>query len=175
MTFRLLTILTAAGLLFSASALQATDIRIKVKNKSLGSKTTGDTRKSQRQLKIEIDNRDREAYEGVTVEWIIIARDLRNRKLSIAGSDSKEIDIPANDDMEVNSGPYSISKTEGKVERIDNNRNRPDLPQYKVDPDSGTRYAGYIVVIKKDGEVLAEAATAGMKKRIAALTKKKSK
>lgn len=175
MKSRLLSFLTLACLLLSATIAQAVDIRLKVKNKSLGSKTTGETRKSQRQLNIEIDNRDREAYEGVTIEWTIIARDIRNRKLSIAGTGSKDIDIPANDEMEINSGPYSLSKTEGKVEQIEQNRNNPNAQQFKVDPDTGTRYAGYIVVIKKDGEVIAEAATAGMKKRIAALQKGKKK
>ena len=46
---------------------EAADIRLKVKNATLGSERKGDTRKSQRQLTVEIDNRDREDYEGVTI------------------------------------------------------------------------------------------------------------
>ncbi|NIP93873.1 MAG: hypothetical protein GWO24_10635 [Akkermansiaceae bacterium] len=166
------TLLAIATLVIAAPVADAADIRIKVSNRVLGNKRDGDTRSSQRQLRIEIDNRDRTAYEGVTMEWTIIARDIRNRKLSIAGSGSKEIDIPANEEIEVKSGPYSLSRTEGKIERINQNRNRPDLPQYKVDRDTGTRYAGYIVVLRKDGEVIAESATAGMKRRVQGLTGK---
>ena len=80
--------------------VEAADIRLKVKNSTLGSERKGDTRKSQRQLEIEIDNRDREDYEGVTLEWVVIARDIRNRKLSIASRGSKQIDIPADDEIE---------------------------------------------------------------------------
>ncbi len=164
----------ALGLFIAVpSPAEAADIRLKVKNKTLGSKKKGETRKSQRQLEIEIDNRDREAYEGVTVEWIVIARDIRNRKLSIISSGSKEIDIPADDEMEITTSPYSFSKTEGEVHQIEGNRNRPDLQQFKVDPDSGTRYAGYVLVLKKGEEILAEAATAGMKKRVQPLLKSK--
>ena len=46
---------------------------------------------------------------------------------------------------------------------------------FEVDPDSGTRYAGYILVLKKGEEILAEAATAGMKKRVEPLLKKTKK
>jgi len=167
------TTLVAAALLLSAPIASAADLRLRVSNKVLGNKRAGDTRSSQRQLKIAIDNRDKTAYQGVTMEWTVIARDIQNRKLSIAGSGTREIDIPADEEIEVKSTPFSFAKTEGKIERIDQNRNRPDRPQYKVDPDSGTRYAGYIVVLKKDGEVIAEAATAGMKKRVKRLTGKK--
>lgn len=171
-TTRLLAL--ALGLFIAVPSLtEAADIRLKVKNKTLGTKKKGETRKSQRQLEIEIDNRDREAYEGVTVEWVVIARDIRSRKLSIVDSGTKEIDIPANDEMEVTTSPYSFSKTEGEVRQIEGNRNRPDLPQFQVDPDSGTRYAGYILTLKKGDEILAEAATAGMKKRIQPLLKSK--
>ena len=168
---RLFTVLLSC--LMMSLAADAADIRLKVKNKSLGSKRDGDTRKSQRQLEIEIDNRDREAYEGVTVEWYVIARDIRNRKISIANSGTKEIDIPAEEEIEVTTTPYSLSKTEGEVRQI--NRNRPDLPQFEVDEDSGTRYAGYVLYLKKGDEILAESATAGMKKRIAPLLSKTKK
>ena len=161
--------------LLAVLPVQAADIRIKVSNKVLSNKRSGDTRSTQRHLKIQLDNRDREAYDGVTMEWIVIARDIRNRKLSIASSGSKPVHLPANEKIEVNSGPYALSKTEGKIEEIRENRNRPDRPQYKVDPDSGTRYAGYIVVLKKGEEILAEAATAGMKKRVQPLLKNTKK
>lgn len=154
---------------------EAADIRLKVKNATLGSERKGDTRKSQRQLAIEIDNRDREDYEGATIEWVVIARDIRNRKLSIASRGSKLIDIPADDEIEVTSSPYSFSKKEGEVREIKENRFRPDRPQFDVEPDSGTRYAGYIVVIKQGDDILAEAATAGMKKRMAPLLSKEKK
>ena len=153
----------------------AADIRLKVKNSTLGSERKGDTRKSQRQLEIEIDNRDREDYEGVTLEWVVIARDIRNRKLSIASRGSKQIDIPADDEIEVTSSPYSFSKKEGEVREIRENRFRPDRPQFDVEPDSGTRYAGYIIPLTKDEEVIAEAATTGMKKRMAPLLSKGKK
>ena len=51
------------GICLRAPLASAADIRLKVKNSTLGSKREGDTRKSQRQLKIEIDNRDRDDYE----------------------------------------------------------------------------------------------------------------
>ena len=89
------------GICLLAPLASAADIRLKVKNSTLGSKREGDTRKSQRQLKIEIDNRDRDDYEGVTLEWVVIARDIRNRKLSIASRGSKLIDIPAEEEMEI--------------------------------------------------------------------------
>ena len=155
--------------------VEAADIRLKVKNSTLGSERKGDTRKSQRQLEIEIDNRDREDYEGVTLEWVVIARDIRNRKLSIASRGSKQIDIPADDEIEVTSSPYSFSKKEGEVREIRENRFRPDRPQFDVEPDSGTRYAGYIIILTKDEEVIAEAATTGMKKRMAPLLSKGKK
>ena len=155
--------------------VEAADIRLKVKNSTLGSERKGDTRKSQRQLEIEIDNRDREDYEGVTLEWVVIARDIRNRKLSVASRGSKQIDIPADDEIEVTSSPYSFSKKEGEVREIRENRFRPDRPQFDVEPDSGTRYAGYIIILTKDEEVIAEAATTGMKKRMAPLLSKGKK
>ena len=97
--------------------VEAADIRLKVKNSTLGSERKGDTRKSQRQLEIEIDNRDREDYEGVTLEWVVIARDIRNRKLSIASRGSKQIDIPADDEIEVTSSPYSFQKKKERFGR----------------------------------------------------------
>jgi hypothetical protein len=165
----LVTLLAAT---FAAHA-EEPDIRLKVTNSSLGADKKGDNRVSQRQLTIKIDNRERDAFEGVTLEWFVIARDINNRKLSLAGSGSKKIDIPADDDSETTSDPFSFSKKDGKVERI--NRNRPDQEQFKVNPDTGTRYAGYVVRIVQDGKVIAEAATAGMKDRAKDLTKSPSK
>lgn len=165
----------ALGIFLLSSLPSVADIRLKVKNSTLGSVSKGDTRKSQRQLKIEIDNRDREDYEGVTLEWVVIARDIRNRKLSIASKGSKLIDIPAEEEMEVTSSPYSFSKKEGEVREIRENRFRPDRPQFDVEPDSGTRYAGYIIILKKGDDILAEAATTGMKKRVAPLLSKERK
>ena len=165
----------ALGIFLLSSAASVADIRLKVKNATLGSERKGDTRKSQRQLKIEIDNRDREDYEGVTLEWVVIGRDIRNRKLSIVSRGSKLIDIPAEEEMEVTSSPYSFSKKEGEVREIRENRFRPDRPQFDVEPDSGTRYAGYIIILKKGDDILAEAATAGMKKRVAPLLSKEKK
>ena len=69
--------------------------------------------------------------------------------------------------MEVKSDPFSFERKDGEIHRI--NENRPDLQQYKVDKDSGTRYAGYIVVIKQDDQIIAKAATAGMERRIKGL------
>ncbi|MCH2063022.1 MAG: hypothetical protein MK194_04800 [Roseibacillus sp.] len=165
----------ALGIFLLSSLPGVADIRLKVKNSTLGSVSKGDTRKSQRQLKIEIDNRDREDYEGVTLEWVVIARDIRNRKLSIVSKGSKLIDIPAEEEMEVTSSPYSFSKKEGEVREIRENRFRPDRPQFDVEPDSGTRYAGYIIILKKGDDILAEAATTGMKKRVAPLLSKEKK
>lgn len=171
---RVIFILAMAFMLLPVN-VDAADIRLKVKNSTLGSERKGDTRKSQRQLAIEIDNRDREDYEGVTLEWVVIARDIRNRRLSIAGRGSKQIDIPADEEIEVTSSPYSFSKKEGEVREIRENRFRPDRPQFDVEPDSGTRYAGYIITLTKDEEVIAEAATTGMKKRMAPLLSKDKK
>ena len=171
---RFIFILLVAFMLLPVT-VDAADIRLKVKNSTLGSERKGDTRKSQRQLAIEIDNRDREDYEGVTLEWVVIARDIRNRKLSIASRGSKQIDIPADEEIEVTSSPYSFSKKEGEVREIRENRFRPDRPQFDVEPDSGTRYAGYIITLTKDEEVIAEAATTGMKKRMAPLLSKDKK
>ena len=140
------------GIFLLAPLASAADIRLKVKNSTLGSKREGDTRKSQRQLKIEIDNRDRDDYEGVTLEWAVIE-----------------------EEMEVTSSPYSFSKKEGEVREIRENRFRPDRPQFDVEPDSGTRYAGYIIVLKKGDDILAEAATTGMKKRVAPLLSREKK
>ena len=86
--------LTALGFSLCAPLAEAADIRLKVKNATLGSKRQGDTRTSQRRLVIEIDNRDREAYDGVRMEWVVIGRDIRNRKLSIVSSGSKLVDLP---------------------------------------------------------------------------------
>lgn len=161
--------LTALGFSLCAPLAEAADIRLKVKNATLGSKRQGDTRTSQRRLVIEIDNRDREAYDGVRMEWVVIGRDIRNRKLSIVSSGSKLVDLPAQDEIEAFSTPYSFSKKEGEVKEIRENRFRPDRPQFDVEPDSGTRYAGYILILKHGDEVLAEAATTGMKRRVAPL------
>ena len=65
----ILTLTTALMLLPMLAG--AADIRLKVKNSTLGSERKGETRKSQRQLEIEIDNRDRQDYEGVTLEWAV--------------------------------------------------------------------------------------------------------
>ena len=111
----------------------------------------------------------------MTLEWVVIARDIRNRRLSIASRGSKQIDIPADEEIEVTSSPYSFSKKEGEVREIRENRFRPDRPQFDVEPDSGTRYAGYIITLTKDEEVIAEAATTGMKKRMAPLLSKDKK
>ena len=79
----------------------------------------------------------------MTLEWVVIARDIRNRKLSIASRGSRQIDIPADEEMEVTSSPYSFSKKDGEVRELRENRFRPDRPQFDVEPDSGTRYAGF--------------------------------
>ena len=162
-------LLIAVGFALCTPPANGADIRLKVKNSPLGSKRNGDTRTSQRRLVVEIDNRDREIYEGVKMEWVVIGRDIRNRKLSIVSSGSKLIDLPAQEEIEVASSPYSFSKKEGEVKEIRENRFRPDRPQFDVEPDSGTRYAGYILTLKHGDEILAEAATTGMKKRVAPL------
>ena len=102
---KMLASVMALGFVLCTPLAEAYDIRLKVKNSTLGSKRKGDTRTSQRRLVIEIDNRDREAYEGVRMEWIVIGRDIRNRKLSIVSSGSKLVDLPAQDEIEVTSSP----------------------------------------------------------------------
>ena len=51
----------------------------------------------------------------------------------------------------------------------------PAFAVHDVEPDSGTRYAGYIIILKKGDDILAEAATTGMKKRVAPLLSKEKK
>ena len=85
----ILTLTTALMLLPMLAG--AADIRLKVKNSTLGSERKGETRKSQRQLEIEIDNRDREDYEGVTLEWVVIAREVSYSNASIGESATPQI------------------------------------------------------------------------------------
>ena len=152
MNIRRLPLLAGAALL--AITLPALgDIRLKVSNKRLGGQKSGDTRSSMRQLVVEIDNRNREDYDGATVEWKIIARDINSRKLSIASVGSRKIDIPGDEEVEIKTEPFSFDKKEGKVHRI--NENRPDLEQFRADPDTGTRYAGYVLTITHNNLIIA--------------------
>lgn len=174
---RLVPALLAALILLSPAAPAGpADIRLQVSNTSLGSDTKGNSRTSERELKITIDNRGTEAFEKVTMEWAVVGRDINTRKLSIAASGTKTVDIPADTDTEVTTGAFSFSTQEGKIER--NNKkganNNQKKNRVKVNPDTGTRYAGYVVTFTKGGQVIAEASTAGMKDRIKGLQPAKS-
>lgn len=157
---------------------EAADIRLQVSTKSLGSHSKGASRTSQRQLKITIDNRGTEAFDKTTMEWTVVARDIKSRKLSIAASGKKTVNIPADSDTEVTTGAFSFSKQEGKIERTKNKGNKKSTKnkksRVKVHPDTGTRYAGYVVTFKQGGRIIAETSTAGMKDRIKGLHPPKS-
>lgn len=170
----LLALFTGITLLSTAARAEPADIRLQVSSKSLGSHSQGNSRTSQREFRIMIDHRGSESFDKVTMEWTVVGRDINSRKLRIAASGKKTVAIPADTDTEVTSGPFSFSKKEGKVERTrkkGTNKNAKNKNRVKVHPDTGTRYAGYVVTFTKAGRVIAEASTAGLKDRIKGLGK----
>jgi hypothetical protein len=85
-----LAILTALG----NAEPRAADIRVSVSAKSTGTERPNkSTTVSNRILKISVENRDHAAINGLEVHWMMIARDINSRKLSIAAEGTDKVSI----------------------------------------------------------------------------------
>lgn len=146
------------------AAAEEPNVEIDVSVKSLGSESKVRSRTSKRILVVRIENDDDVAYNGLELEWRVAGRDINTRKTRIVATGAESVNLPADEEIEVETGSFSFTTTEGKVERVkkkgsgNNKKSRQ-----KVHPDTGMRYSGYAVILKKDGKVIAEAGTPGMR------------
>ena len=148
-------------LLGGVGVLSAADIDLRVSVKSIGSDKKGSERTSNRILVIRIDNNDREIYEDVEIEWKVAGRDIKTRKTSVVATGTESVDLPAEEEIVVETDSFSFGRKKGKVERVQGRNGRND--QLRVEDDTGMRYRGYAVVLKHKGKVIAEAGTPGVK------------
>ena len=153
-----------SALSFSLGALPAHsgDLELDVSVKSVGSKKSGRSHTSNRILVVRIDNRGDEVYRGLKLEWKVAGRDVKTRRTKIVATGSESVDLPADEEVEVETRRFSFTTTDGKVERI-RSRKKGQQDRFKVHPDTGARYSGYSVVLKRDGKVVAEAGTPGVR------------
>ena len=138
------------------------DIRVTASPKSMGSdRPNKSTTVSHRVLKITVENRDQTAIKGLEVHWMMIARDIKSRALSIAAEGTDTVSIDRVDKKEIESSIASFTKKEGAVKRTGRGKNKRTTAQ----PDTGTRYAGYLVQVRHNGKIVAQAGTSGMADR----------
>jgi hypothetical protein len=151
-------VLLVSVLALGALPALADNVEMRVSVKSVGTEKKGSTRISNRILVVRIDNRERHAFENLELEWKVAGRDLKTRKTTVVASGTESVDLPAEEEVEVETKQFSFSKTEGKVSREGRGQNQ----RLKVEDDTGVRYSGYAVVLKQNGKVIAEASTPGV-------------
>jgi len=147
---------------FAAAEDRPPDIRVSASATSMGTKRPNKTTKtSKRILKITIENRDHSAIKGLDVHWMMIARDVKSRKLSIAAEGRIPVSLDRIERKQIESGIASFTEKEGAVKRSGKGKNK----RVSAGPDTGTRYGGYLVQVRHQGKIVAQAGTAGMADR----------
>jgi len=141
---------------------RAADIRVSASASSMGTERPNKTTKvSNRILKIKIENRDQSAITGLEVHWMMIARDVNSRKLSIAAEGRSPVSLDRVERKEIESRIASFTEKEGAVKRSGKGKNK----RTTAGPDTGTRYGGYLVQVRHKGKIVAQAGTSGMADR----------
>jgi hypothetical protein len=159
----LLSLLLVISISLAALPAQAGGVELDVSVKSVGSAKKGRSHTSNRILIVRVDNRGDEDHRGLRLEWKVSGRDVKTRRSRIVATGSESVNVPAGEEVEVETKRFSFTTTDGKVERIWNkNKNGPKY-RIKVHPDTGTRYHGYSVVLKRGGKIIAEASTPGVR------------
>ena len=131
------------------------DVRITVKAVTAGTDRNGKSAVASRRLEIRLENREHRKLSGLQVDWKIFGEDIRSDKKSVDAKGVKTVSIDADGVLEVESDVAKFTETEGGVKTTGKGKNKRRIPQ----PDTGKRYAGYVVEIKQGGQVIAEAST----------------
>lgn len=153
--------LTLAGVVPAASAENADkpDIRVSVRTDSLGGNHGKNTDTSSRRLLIRVENREHQPVPNLQVHWKIIARDINSRRHSTAASGKRDLDLDADETKEIESGAAKFTRHENRSKIVGKGKNKRRVPL----DDTGNDYAGYVVEITRNGQLIAKAATVGMK------------
>lgn len=138
------------------------DVRITVKAVTAGTDRKGKTAVSSRRLQIHLENREHRDLKGLQLEWKIVGEDIQNHRKSINTKGNRTVALGADGNLDIESDVARFSKTEGGVKTIGRGKNRRRVGQ----PDTGHRYAGYVVELKQAGKVIAEASTNGIQKQL---------
>lgn len=158
-------LLAALCLAFPVSAnaeVRAPDIRVSASATSAGTERPNkSTKVSKRILKIQIENRDQAPIKDLDVHWMMIARDVNSRKLSIAAQGHSKVSLDRVERREIESRTASFTEKEGVVKRTGKGKNK----RTTAGPDTGTRYGGYLVQVRHQGKMVAQAGTSGMAER----------
>ena len=147
------------GLAAPVSAAEA-NLSISVKAVSGGTNRKGKTSVDSRFLRIELENRGDKELAGLKVEWQIYGKDIQNHNKKVDEKGSRTVTLPAKGSLEVESSAARFAETEGGSKTVGKGKNKRKVGT----PDTGRAYAGYVVTVKKEGKVIAEAATSGLGK-----------
>lgn len=143
-----------------------TDVRIGVKATSSGSEHPNKgTTVSSRELQIHLENREHRQLAKLQLEWKIIGEDLNSDKKKVDASGKKAVTLEADGKLDVTSDVIHFTEKQGVPKTTGKGKSRRTTGQ----PDTGRRYAGYLVELKQDGKVIAEASTVGIRKQVPGL------
>ncbi|MBN8456415.1 MAG: hypothetical protein J0M04_01020 [Verrucomicrobia bacterium] len=138
------------------------DVRITVKAVSAGADRSNKSVTSSRRLEIHLENREHRELTGLKIEWKIVGEDIRNDRKSVESKGTKEIKLDADGKLDVESGTAKFTEKEGEVKVTGKGKNK----RRTVGPDTGKRYAGYVVELFQNGKRIAGASTNGIEKQI---------
>ncbi len=138
------------------------DVRITVKAVSAGSNRNNKSVTATRRLEISLENREHRELTGLKLEWKIAGEDVRSKKKSVEAKGSKGIKIEADGKLMVESDTAKFTESEGDVKTSGKGKNK----RRTVGPDTGSRYAGYVVELFQNGKRIAEASTNGLDKQL---------
>ena len=138
------------------------DVRISVKAVSEGTDINKGSKTTSRRLKIHIENHEHHELSGLQLEWKIVGEDLNGKAKKVAESGKQTIKLDADGTLDIDSGVAQFSEKEGGSKTVGKGKNRRKVGT----PDTGRNYAGYLVEIKQNGKLIAEAATIGIRKQI---------
>lgn len=138
------------------------DIRISVKAVTAGSDFNKKSKTSSRRLQIHLENREHRELTDLQLEWKIISEGLDSKGKKVEKSGTQTIKLGADEALDVESGVAQFTEKEGGTKSVGKGKNRRSVPQ----PDTGRNYAGYLVELKQNGKLIAEAATIGIRKQI---------
>jgi hypothetical protein len=138
------------------------DVRITVKAVSAGSNRNNKSVTSSRRLEIQLENREHRDLAGLKLEWKIAGENIQSNKKSVEAKGSKEIKLEADGKLTVESDVAKFTESEGAVKTTGKGKNK----RRTVGPDTGSKYAGYVVELFQNGKRIAEASTNGLEKQI---------
>lgn len=158
----LLPLLAGMAMAEPAAPAAKPDVRITVKAVSAGSDRSNKSATSTRRLEIHLENREHRELGGLKIEWRIAGEDIRSNRKSVEAKGTKEIKLDADGKLDVGSGTAKFTEKEGEVKITGKGKTR----RRTVGPDTGSRYAGYVVELFQNGKLIAEASTNGLDKQL---------